>query len=396
MEAQNPNSDYGVLTYLNIDGRPSDQHAGFDSLQSLEWPSSPTLLEDQPLVNKNKNDIGMDMNGDIAAMDADGEERRPEIVTIRDDVGGVLEKGSVNTITYASVTAKSTQNESSQKPTIMTTDEDIVILEEDKLEYEGLFTCGIFGHTKEFCDTFKSQASENAGVDLMDRGKTQVEVSEDNLFGPWMVAENQHRRVVTEGRLFTTAKAPNTVGEGSHFGVLQMDEDTEFLQRVEPIQSNHEKWSKSRTGDPSLVKVVLSLGGNTASSVMYKPRISTGKHEAIVITEQGIQSVGTTNARERRARTVGVKTILGTAGHISKGRKSSEAPIVGNRGVSEFIEDLSDRLDTTLDHIMPNPSLSLMEMDRGENGLGGTEVSSSDNDSRYNEDHGDEVIPVEQ
>ncbi|KAK8612900.1 hypothetical protein V6N13_093004 [Hibiscus sabdariffa] len=367
MEAQNPNSDYGVLTYLNIDGRPSDQHAGFDSLQSLEWPSSPTLLEDQPLVNKNKNDIGMDMNGDIAAMDADGEERRPEIVTIRDDVGGVLEKGSVNTITYAS-----------------------------KLEYEGLFTCGIFGHTKEFCDTFKSQASENAGVDLMDRGKTQVEVSEDNLFGPWMVAENQHRRVVTEGRLFTTAKAPNTVGEGSHFGVLQMDEDTEFLQRVEPIQSNHEKWSKSRTGDPSLVKVVLSLGGNTASSVMYKPRISTGKHEAIVITEQGIQSVGTTNARERRARTVGVKTILGTAGHISKGRKSSEAPIVGNRGVSEFIEDLSDRLDTTLDHIMPNPSLSLMEMDRGENGLGGTEVSSSDNDSRYNEDHGDEVIPVEQ
>ncbi|KAK8481641.1 hypothetical protein V6N11_048046 [Hibiscus sabdariffa] len=326
METQNPNSDSGVLTYLNIDGRPSDQHAGFDSLQSLEWPSSPTLLEDQPLVNKNKNDIGMDMNGDIAAMDADGEERRPEIVTIRDDVGGVLEKGSVNTIT----------------------------------------------------------------------GKTQVEVSEDNLFGPWMVAENQHRRVVTEGRLFTTAKAPNTVGEGSHFGVLQMDEDTEFLQRVEPIQSNHEKWSKSRTGDPSLVKVVLSLGGNTASSVIYKPRISTGKHEAIVITEQGIQSVGTTNARERRARTVGVKTILGTAGHISKGRKSSEAPIVGNRGVSEFIEDLSDRLDTTLDHIMPNPSLSLMEMDRGENGLGGTEVSSSDNDSRYNEDHGDEVIPVEQ
>ncbi|KAK9003782.1 hypothetical protein V6N11_018679 [Hibiscus sabdariffa] len=67
---------------------------GFDSLHSSERPASPTLLEDQPLVKKNKNDTGMDMNGDIAAIDADGEERRPEIVTIRDDVGGVLDKGA--------------------------------------------------------------------------------------------------------------------------------------------------------------------------------------------------------------------------------------------------------------------------------------------------------------
>ncbi|KAK8619586.1 hypothetical protein V6N13_135868 [Hibiscus sabdariffa] len=82
------------LWWVVVGIRPLDQHMGFDSLHSSERPASPTLLEDQPLVKKNKNDTGMDMNGDIAAIDADGEERRPEIVTIRDDVGGVLDKGA--------------------------------------------------------------------------------------------------------------------------------------------------------------------------------------------------------------------------------------------------------------------------------------------------------------
>ncbi|KAK8601353.1 hypothetical protein V6N12_051190 [Hibiscus sabdariffa] len=279
METQNFIAASGVPAYLHTDGRPLDQH-------------------------------------DVAAMDADGDKGWPGVEIIRDDVDGVLDQGADKTVTYASVTAKSTQHGSSKK-TAAAKDEEIVILEEDS----------------------------TPGAKSKPSGRTVVDVSPS--------------------------------------------------KNAAYLESNPERKGKSRTGDPLSVKVVPTLGGNAANVVVHAPRRATGNH-AVVITEPGILSAGTANAKERRARNVGVKMVLGTTGRISKGLKSSEAHISNTRGVSKFIEDLTDRLDTIPDTIMPNPSVSVMETDKGDGGIGDTEVSSPDTDSQYNEDYGDEILPVEQ
>ncbi|KAK9008354.1 hypothetical protein V6N11_075252 [Hibiscus sabdariffa] len=73
----------------------------------------------------------MIMNVDVATLDADGGEGQQAAVRISDDVGGWIDKGACNSVTYASVTAKSMLDRSSKKPPVATIDEDIVILEED-------------------------------------------------------------------------------------------------------------------------------------------------------------------------------------------------------------------------------------------------------------------------
>ncbi|KAK8534727.1 hypothetical protein V6N12_057371 [Hibiscus sabdariffa] len=269
MSAQNPTSvSRPVPAYLNMDGRPPDLQA--------------------------------------AAMDVDGGEGKQAAVHISDDVGGKID----NSVTYASVTTKSTLNGSSQKPLTAAIDEDIVILEED--------------------------------VDKLQGGKEQPQP-------------------VLQSIQATTSK-PHSVAAVN----------TSPKKNATYLESNPGRKNKSITGSPSMVKVVLSLEGKEATTMVHKPCVSAGVYEAIIITEQGAMASGTS------------------------GHRSSKSRVSGTRSISDFITDLNGRMDTLQDPITQHPPLSIMAMDRDDVRLGGSKEISSDTDSRYEEGHGDDVILVDQ
>ncbi|KAK8627550.1 hypothetical protein V6N13_135159 [Hibiscus sabdariffa] len=48
-----------------------------------------------------------------------------------------------------------------------------------------------------------------------------------------------------------------------------------------------------------MVKVVPSLEGKEANTMVHKPHISAGMHQAIIITEQGAMEAGASGTKER-------------------------------------------------------------------------------------------------
>ncbi|KAK8621721.1 hypothetical protein V6N13_081154 [Hibiscus sabdariffa] len=298
MSAQNPTSvSRPVPAYLNMDGRPPDLQA--------------------------------------AAMDVDGGEGKQAAVHISDDVGGKID----NSVTYASVTTKSTLNGSSQKPLTAAIDEDIVILEED-----------------DSCDALKSQANENGAVEHLAKVCEETEQQVDKLQGG-----KEQPQPVLQSIQATTSK-PHSVAAVN----------TSPKKNATYLESNPGRKNKSITGSPSMVKVVLSLEGKEATTMVHKPCVSAGVYEAIIITEQGAMASGTS------------------------GHRSSKSRVSGTRSISDFITDLNGRMDTLQDPITQHPPLSIMAMDRDDVRLGGSKEISSDTDSRYEEGHGDDVILVDQ
>ncbi|KAK8604244.1 hypothetical protein V6N13_099193 [Hibiscus sabdariffa] len=51
------------------------------------------------------------------------------------------------------------------------------------------------------------------------------------------------------------------------------------------FESNPRRKNKLIIGAPSMVKFVSSLGGKEANTMVHKPRITSGSHEAIIIQE---------------------------------------------------------------------------------------------------------------
>ncbi|KAK8584535.1 hypothetical protein V6N13_138495 [Hibiscus sabdariffa] len=367
MSASNPTAVYGIPTYATANGRPPDNYPMVNSPISLERPASPSPLENQPIVKKNKNEGGIVANLDDSAMDAEVGDGPQRIVPDGNHVGEKPDSGVGKSVTYASVTAKLTSDGSKPKSTTASIDEEVIILEDD----------------------------DNVGE----------EVSEDRLFGPWMVVENRRRRTNAVSRSNGGSMSGGNATGGSRFGVLHVDEnakDTEGanvgqgrkvqLQSITPtvqpnrgervnrmdvsigptknyayLKSNPDKKNKKPIGDSRSVTIISSLGGKEASAMVHKHSIASGLHSAVLIQEKGAMSFGTS------------------------GNKDKQAQVLDTRVVSEFITDLIDRLDSFQD-----PSSSLMEKDGDDNELGGSEEGLFDSDSRGNDDHDEDVILVEQ
>ncbi|KAK8697653.1 hypothetical protein V6N13_113792 [Hibiscus sabdariffa] len=122
----------------------------------------------------------------------------------------------------------------------------------------------------------------------------------------------------------------------------------------------------------------------------------TGSHDAIVITEQGAIENGASGSKGRRSHNVGLKRVLGTIGRNLKGRRLAETRELNGREVSEFINELSGHLDNLQDPILHHPSSADRAMDVGDIRIDDAEDVSSDSDSRYNEDHGVDMVSVAQ
>ncbi|KAL4332945.1 hypothetical protein GQ457_07G015390 [Hibiscus cannabinus] len=299
-----------------------------------------------------------------------------------------------------------------------------------KLEYESLqnicYTCGIYGHLKEFCATHKNQSAENVVVERVEANIDQEEITADNLFGPWMVVEHRRRRSTMDSRLNVDRYATGSSGGGSRFGVLQAEvaevsnqrgdvlqdavvQDQQVLQLQQSklnrvvgnnngpkknmtyLESDPEKKKKLTVSGPSSVQFIPSLGGKEASSLIHKPRIGTGSHDAIIITKHGIIENGASGSKGRRSRNVGFKSVLGTVGRSLKGRRLAETRELNGREVSDFITELSGRLDNLQDPILHHHSSADKAMEVGYIRIADAENVSFDSDSRYNEEHGADV-----
>ncbi|KAK8479343.1 hypothetical protein V6N13_080678 [Hibiscus sabdariffa] len=201
MSASNPTAVYGVPIYATANGRPPDNYPMVNSPISLERPASPSPLEDQPIVKKNKNEGGIVANLDDSAMDAEVGDGPQRIVPDGNHVGEKSDSGVGKSVTYASVTAKLTSDESKPKSTTASIDEEVIILEDD------------------------TSLTENGCGGQLNKDNVGEEVSEDRLFGPWMVVENRRRRTNAVSRSNGGSMSGGNATGGSRFGVLQVDEN---------------------------------------------------------------------------------------------------------------------------------------------------------------------------
>ncbi|KAK8643498.1 hypothetical protein V6N13_012793 [Hibiscus sabdariffa] len=65
--------DVGNIQFDEFDGRPPDGFSAIPPLEPLERPSSPTLLEEQSVGKKARNDVDVTVFSDKIDMDADQE-----------------------------------------------------------------------------------------------------------------------------------------------------------------------------------------------------------------------------------------------------------------------------------------------------------------------------------
>ncbi|KAL4303812.1 hypothetical protein GQ457_10G007530 [Hibiscus cannabinus] len=322
------------------------------------------------------------------------------------------------------VTAKSMLEGSKQKPTVAAIDEEVVILEEDVIlnreekipsihfsnrvhdqvdqNMRNAIILRILDRTIEYTgiqktlNTFKTQSNETGGVGQLNKVNVQEEVSEDKLFGPWMVVESCRRQINTEDQSNVITKVGENAAGGSRFGILQVDEDEKViqvadlnqggkmhLQSVAPMVQPNKGENAGQTG--------ISIDPNkNVNSMVHKHSLTSGLHTAIIIQEKGAMATGISGTKEKRLRNIGTKTMLGTIGRNFNGRKLAVVQASGTMEVSKFITDLTKHLDSFQD-----PSSCFMEKGSDDVELGGSEEGLSDSDSRDNDDHHADVILVE-
>ncbi|KAK9027917.1 hypothetical protein V6N11_067738 [Hibiscus sabdariffa] len=307
---------------------------------------------------------------DVAAMDANREDGKHGVkgngVSVGEKIDGVVR----NTITYARVTAKSTRDVSTHKPKAATIDEEVVILDEgvimnrdekipsiqfsnpvhDQVDrnMRNAIIVRLLVRAIDFKTLWNKTHSDRVVCDgHLDKINAQEEMSEDKLFGSWMMVENSRRRTFAKGRY--SAYTVNAINAAY-------------------LASKPDKRNKRTNGESLMMKVELSMGERR--QVLWKGDCRT------------------------------IKTALRTTGCSLKWRKMFEVLLLDTRGVSEFIADLTDHLDSFHDPNTQHHSLSLLAKDRDDVGLVGSKEASSDSDSRYNDDiditdHDEDVVLAE-
>ncbi|KAK8481895.1 hypothetical protein V6N11_071354 [Hibiscus sabdariffa] len=280
-------------------------------------------------------------------MDADSGEGQQEAMRAVDTVNGQSDKGRDESKTYASVAAQSTLHGSSAKSPSAIIDEEVVVLDEDVIMQRD--------------EKIPSIQFSNRVHEKIDR--------------------NLRNAIIAE-----VVEVSNQQGDALQDVVVQ---DQQVLQ---PPQSKSDRVVANSNGPKKNATYLESNPEKKNRSTAP----GTGSHDAIVITEQGAIENGASGSKGRRSHNVGLKRVLGTIGRNLKGRRLAETRELNGREVSEFINELSGHLDNLQDPILHHPSSADRAMDVGDIRIDDAEDVSSDSDSRYNEDHGVDMVSVAQ
>ncbi|KAL4308431.1 hypothetical protein GQ457_01G006790 [Hibiscus cannabinus] len=160
-----------------------------------------------------------------------------------------------------------------------------------KIEYEGLhnicFSCGVYGHSKDVCESGKGSSGTGSGVAAvsasLEKAKSVESISAANLFGPWMVVDNRRRR---------SGMVRNPVGIGiggssvSRFEVLHNvveNNDVEGEGNVLSVVSNPVGKAKSKKSGNQTPAVVPLVDGHAVQFSERTSGSSLGQHRADIL-----------------------------------------------------------------------------------------------------------------
>ncbi|KAK8669476.1 hypothetical protein V6N13_106906 [Hibiscus sabdariffa] len=205
-------------------------------MPSLERPASLVEAEEQRATKKVKNKgvedgivLGGSHSTEAHISDLTGNVDEPmqeedRVATNTLLVDGI-EDSHVVPNSYAAVVAGSVAPKTPAKITL--NPDDIVVLDEDHLEYEGLHN-GLYGHSRDMCghlgeENKTTSVQENHSFPFS--GSERHEVSAEELYGPWMLVSDRRCR---PRRMNGVGKVTDSNVGKSRFDVLTTD-DPEVL-----------------------------------------------------------------------------------------------------------------------------------------------------------------------
>ncbi|KAK9005177.1 hypothetical protein V6N11_042622 [Hibiscus sabdariffa] len=322
---ENPSLPLEPSPYENLGGRPPELAPAVDFNPVRERPTTHTL-EDHRTTEKGKNGGEDDVWVESSAMDANFECRntlkdKVEIQEKSTELGdGNHDASKSKSTSYASVVSEG------RKTSMFGVVDGFVGDSVDILAEDIIINCDAVIPSIQISDRAHDQIDHNmpnAIIDTLVAGTTKrvdesVEVSESNLYGPWMVVENRRRRV---GQTYLANKNASHGADGSRFSVLQdVDEvrvdgsvedgstlvwdvvyspvqQQDTARRMQQVQasgmtrtesylvSNHDRKSKARRKSKGSTTTVPLQNNSGATIVHHQATIPSGSHQAVRIIE---------------------------------------------------------------------------------------------------------------
>ncbi|KAL4290760.1 hypothetical protein GQ457_14G014310 [Hibiscus cannabinus] len=250
-----------------------------------------------------------------------------------------------------------------------------------KIEYEGLqqicYSCGKYGHAEDICATVSSsQEAPRSDVAALAPNRS-ADVSNNSLYGPWMIANTRRRRASKAANPDTS-----TASEGQHRSGARLEGTVErqtISKNAAYLASNPERKSKKVatakdiTGD---MNVVPSSSEHVVSIIRHNVQRGSNNHNAILIVEPGYEANNGSHSRSGKGRGKGSKGPGEIQRKGFKLHRQAETKSAGNRVPSSWVKEFADQIDVLAanEHVPPDVS---MNCDRVANDM---DYSSDDGD----------------
>ncbi|KAL4296172.1 hypothetical protein GQ457_12G018930 [Hibiscus cannabinus] len=294
-----------------------------------------------------------------------------------------------------------------------------------KIEYGGLqqicYSCGKYGHAEDICATVSSsQEAPRSDVAALAPNRS-ADVSNNSLYGPWMIANTRRRIASKATNPDTSTAAAQNQFRGSRFDALHMEEDMDAADgtrvhdpsvllphRAEASQGQHRRGArlegtverqtisknaaylasnperkskkvataKDITGD---MNVVPSSSEHVASIIPHNVQRGSNNHNAILIVEPGYEANNGSHSRSGKGRGKGSKGPGEIQRKGFKLHRQAETKSAGNRVPSSWVKEFADQIDVLAanEHVPPDVSVN---RDRVAN------------DMDYSSDYGDDFV----
>ncbi|KAL4351355.1 hypothetical protein GQ457_06G013440 [Hibiscus cannabinus] len=291
-----------------------------------------------------------------------------------------------------------------------------------KIEYESLqhicYSCGKYGHVEDIYATVSSsQEAPRSDVAALAPNRS-ADVSNNSLYGPWMIANTRRRRASKVANPETSTAAAQNQFWGSRFDALHMEEDMDaadgrrvhdpsvilppraeasqgqhrsgarlegtverqtISKNVAYLASNPERKSKKVattkdiTGD---MNVIPSSSEHVASIIHHNVQRGSNNHNAILIVEPGYEANNGSHSRSGKGRGKGSKGPGEIQRKGFKLHRQAETKSAGNRVPSSWVKEFADQIDVLAANENVPPDVSV-NRDRVANDM---DYSSNDGD----------------
>ncbi|KAK8492313.1 hypothetical protein V6N11_066678 [Hibiscus sabdariffa] len=329
----NPTVAHEQREFENPGGRPPEEMPAIDKTSVREHQASPSPLDSDRSSKKGRSEVPRVIHDSDSDMHAEGGFLPISGVDLLQKTGPrtadtvLLDPADQGKESYVSKLLGAQKNGGIGGSSKSFTDAEITILDDDVL-MDSKGSSGIVS----------GRAADSASLD---KAKPVESISDDNLFGPWMVVDNRHRR-------FGMAWNPVSNGNGGISGSSTSGVAASMLQAVEgegnlsSVVSNAVGKAKNRKSGFQKPAVVPLVDGHAVQVTERTPGSTLGQHRAVRISEQGghgSSGLGLVGARGRNERGKDVLELGRRGGRISK---KSGSIVTTKMSPLELVKHLSD------------------------------------------------------